>query len=80
MERYEVFLYDLPQVKDGASVPTKPSIARDFGNLSDARRYAVEHKDEFDRIVVIRTRENEQTLVARFTDGEPMALGIDSTS
>lgn len=78
MERFEVYLYDLPQVKDGASIPTKPSMARAFGNGSDAHDYAAAQKDDFDRIVVIRTLDEEQTLVERFRDGEPGAPDDDS--
>jgi hypothetical protein len=38
--------------------------------LEQAKEFAAEHKNQFDRIVVMRVSESEQELVERYTDGE----------
>ena len=71
MERYNVYMYNIPKVgEDGKPVSVNPHQTQEFSQLGDATKHATEHKDEFDRVVVMRTVEEEQKLIERFIDGE----------
>ncbi len=76
MERYDVYLHDVPKVsEDGKkSLPIKPHRGAEFSELEAARKHAAEHKDEFDRVVVMRTMEGEQKMMMRFMDGEEIEV------
>ena len=70
-QRFDVYLYDLPKVgEDGKSIPTDPAETREFTELAEAQKFTAEHKADFDRIVLIQTSGEEQSLVERFHDGE----------
>ena len=69
--RFDVYLYDLPKVgEDGKSISTDPAETREFTELAEAQKFTAERKADFDRIVLIRTSGEEQSLVERFRDGE----------
>ena len=71
MERYDVYLHNVPKVsEDGKVVPIAPHRTQEFSQLEEARKSAAEHKDEFDRVVVIRTVDDKQKMVERYMDGE----------
>lgn len=71
VQRFEVYCYDLPKVgEDGKSIPTDPAETREFAGLEEARKFAVERKGDFDRIVLMQTSGEDQTLVERFRDGD----------
>ena len=70
MERYEVFLHNVPVVKDGKSVPIEPYRTQELSELEEARKFAAAHKDEYDRVVVMRTVDEKQRMMERYIDGE----------
>ncbi len=70
MERYDVYLHNVPVVKDGKSVPIDPHRTRECSDLEEARTFAADHSDEFDRVVVMRTADGEQKMIERYIDGE----------
>jgi hypothetical protein len=71
MDRYEVFLYNVPKLsEDGKSeVPTPPSEKKDFESLDEASRCAADHREKFDRVVLIRVRGEDQKMLERYSDG-----------
>lgn len=76
-QRFDVYLYDLPKVgDDGKSIPTDPAQTNEFQELAEARRFAAERKNDFDRVVVIQTSGEEQSLVERYRDGEEIVPEI----
>ena len=70
MERYDVYLHNVPVVKDGKSVPIEPHRVQEFSELEEAKKFAAEHKDDYDRVVVMRTADEKQRMVERYNDGE----------
>ena len=70
MERYDVYLHNVPVVKDGKSVPIAPHRTQELTDLEEARKLAAAHKDDYDRVVVMRTADEKQTMIERYIDGE----------
>ena len=70
MERYDVYLHNVPKVADGKVVPIEPHRTHEFSELEEARGCAVEHKDAFERVVVMRTADDQQQMIERYIDGE----------
>ncbi len=80
MERYDVYLHNIPKVsEDGMkSLPIEPPRApKELSDLEEASRYAAAHKDEFERVVVIRTVDDKQKMVARYMDGEEIEVVVE---
>jgi len=69
---YEVYLYTIPKVsEDGKkSIPGPESKRQEFTNVEGAKSFASEHKDKFDRVVLIESGEEGQRLLERYIDGE----------
>ena len=76
---YSVYLHDVPKVsEDGKkSLPIQPHRTEEFSDLEAARQLAVDHKDKFDRAVVIRTVDDKQKMVTRFMDGEEIEVAAE---
>ncbi len=76
MERFDVYLHDVPKVSDDGrkSLPIQPHRTEEFSDLEAARQHAAEHKDAFDRVVVIRTADDKQKMVMRYMDGEEIEV------
>ncbi len=76
MEQYDVYLHDVPRVsEDGKkSLPIKPHRTEQFSELEAASQHAAEHKDDFDRVTVIRTVDGKQKMVLRYMDGEEIEV------
>lgn len=76
MEQYDVYLHDVPKVsEDGKkSLPIKPHRTEQFSELESAAKHAAEQRDEFDRVTVIRTVDDKQTMVMRYMDGEEIEV------
>ena len=71
MERYDVYMYNVPKVSpDDKVIPIDPHQTEDFTSLEDAQKCAADNKGKFDRVTVIRTVEEKQKLMERYTDGE----------
>ena len=79
MEQYNVYLHDVPKVsEDGKkSLPIKEHRTEEFSDLDAAGKHATEHKDAFDRVVVIRTAEDKQKMVMRYMDGEEIEVAAE---
>ena len=70
MEQYHVYLHNIPVVKDGKSVPIEPHRVQEFSELEEAKTFAAEHKDDYDRVVLMRTADGKQKMMERYIDGE----------
>ena len=69
MERFDVYLHNVPVVKDDKVVPIEPARTQDFADLGEAKKFAAEHKDAYDRVVLMRTADEKQKMVERYIDG-----------
>ena len=80
MERYDVSLPNIPKVSEAGttSLPIEPHREpKEFSELAEAQEYAAGHKDEFERVVVIRTVDEKQKMVMRFMDGEEIEMEVE---
>ena len=70
--KYDVYMHNLPKVsEDGKeSIPVQPNRTQEFADLEEAKKFAAEHKDQFDRVIVMQTEDGKQKLVERYTDGQ----------
>jgi hypothetical protein len=68
---YKVYLYNIPRVsEDGKQSITVPdSQVKDFESVDDAKIFAAEHKNGFDRIVLMQEDGEGQKMVVRYVDG-----------
>jgi hypothetical protein len=69
---YEVYLYNIPKVsEDGKqAIPVPGNQTKEFDNLDDARKFAEEQKDKFDRVVLLQKDDEGQKMVERYVDGQ----------
>jgi hypothetical protein len=69
---YEVYLYNIPKVsEDGErAIPVPDGRAKEFANVDDARKFAAEHKNNFDRVVLMQKDGEGQNMVERYADGQ----------
>jgi hypothetical protein len=70
MERYDVYLYDLPRVEANKVIPTKDTQTHQFPSVDDAKRFMAENRTKWDRIVLVETVEDKQKALERYRDGE----------
>jgi len=78
---FDVFLYNIPKVTDDGKdvVPVAGSETQGFSSLEEAKQFAADKKQAFDRVVLMRTDdEGVQQMVERYLDGEH-ELGKAST-
>ena len=70
--KYDVLLHNVPKVsEDGTkSLPIAAFQTKEFSDLEEAQKFAAEQKDKFDRVVVMRTRNEKQRMMERYMDGE----------
>jgi hypothetical protein len=68
---YKVYLYNIPKVsEDGKqSIPVPGGEAKDFDGVDDAKIFAAEHKNSFDRVVLMKKDGEGQKMVVRYMDG-----------
>jgi len=68
---YKVYLYNIPKIsgegKQAISVPD--SQVKDFDVLDDAKIFAAERKNNFDRIVLMQKDGEGEKMVVRYLDG-----------
>jgi hypothetical protein len=69
---YEIYLYNVPKVsEDGKqAIPVPDSQMKEFADIDDARKFASEHKSEFDRVVLMQKDEEGQKMIERYVDGQ----------
>ena len=72
MSQYEVYLYNIPKVsEDGKqAIPVPKNETMQFASLDEAKKFAAERKDRFDRAVVMQKDDEGQKLVERYVDGQ----------
>jgi hypothetical protein len=68
---YKVYLYNLPKVsEDGKqAIPVPDSLVKEFDDVNDAKIFAAEHKNNFDRVVLMQEDNEGQKIVVRYIDG-----------
>jgi hypothetical protein len=68
---YKVYLYNIPKVsEDGRQAITVPdSRAKEFDGVDDAKMFAAEQKNNFDRVVLMQEDSEGQKMVVRYVDG-----------
>jgi hypothetical protein len=68
---YKVYLYNVPKVsEDGKqSIPVPDSQVNEFDSVDDAKMFAAERKNNFDRVVLMQEDSEGQKMVVRYDDG-----------
>jgi hypothetical protein len=68
---YKVYLYNIPKVsEDGKqSIPVPGSEVKEFDGGDDAKIFAAEHKNGFDRVVLMQEDDEGQKMVLRYIEG-----------
>jgi hypothetical protein len=68
---YKVYLYNIPKVsEDGKkAIPVPDSRVNEFDGVDDAKIFAAEHKNNFDRVVLVQEDNEGQKVVVRYMGG-----------
>ena len=68
---YKVYLYNIPKVSEESnqSISVPDSQVREFDGPEDAKMFAAEYKNNFDRIVLMQEDNEGQKMVVRYIDG-----------
>jgi hypothetical protein len=68
---YKVYLYNLPKVsEDGKqAIPVPDSQVKEFEGVDDAKIFAAERKNSFDRVVLMQKEDEGQKMILRYVDG-----------
>jgi len=68
---YKVYLYNIPKVsEDGKqAIPVPDSQVKEFDVVDDAKIFAAEHKNHFDRVVLMHVDNEGQKMVVRYANG-----------
>jgi hypothetical protein len=68
---YKVYLYNIPKVSgDGKqAIPAPDSQMTGFDGADDSKIFAAEHKNSFDRVVLMQEDSEGQKMVVRYVDG-----------
>jgi hypothetical protein len=67
---YKVYLYNIPKVsEDGKAIPVPDSQVKEFDGADVAKIFAAEHKNNFDRVVLMREDEEGQKVVVNYVEG-----------
>ena len=68
---YKAYLYNVPKVsEDGKqAIPVPDSQTKEFDGVDDAKIFAAEHKNSFDRVVLMQEDSEGQKMVLRYVDG-----------
>jgi hypothetical protein len=68
---YKVYLYNIPRVsEDGkGAIPVPDSQVKEFDGVDEAKVFAAERKNGFDRVVLMQEDNEGQKIVLRYTDG-----------
>jgi len=64
-------MYNIPKVsEDGKqATPFLDSQAKEFDGVDDAKVFAAEHKNNFDRVVLMQEGDEGQKMIVRYVDG-----------
>jgi hypothetical protein len=68
---YKVYLYNIPKVsEDGKqAIPVPGNQVKEFDGVDDAKIFAAERKNSFDRAVLMQEDNEGQKMVVRYVDG-----------
>jgi hypothetical protein len=68
---YKVYLYNIPKVSedDKQSIPVTDSQVKEFDGVDDAKIFAAERKNSFDRVALMQEDNEGQKMVVRYMDG-----------
>lgn len=68
---YKVYLYNIPKVSEDSkqSIPVPASQMKEFDGVDDAKVFAAEHKNGFERVVLMQEDGEGQKMVLRYIDG-----------
>jgi hypothetical protein len=68
---YKVYLYNIPKVsEDGKqSISVPDSRVKEFDGVDDAKIFAAENKNSFDRVVLMQEDGEGQKMTVRYVDG-----------
>jgi len=68
---YKVYLYNIPKVSedDKQVIPVPDSRVKEFDGVDDAKVFAAERKNSFDRVVLMQEDDDGQKTVLRYVDG-----------
>jgi hypothetical protein len=68
---YKVYLYNIPKVsEDGKqAIPVPDSQVKEFADVDDAKIFAAERKNSFDRVVLMQEDNEGQKMGVRYVDG-----------
>jgi hypothetical protein len=68
---YKVYSYNVPAIsEDGKqAIPVPDSQVNEFDIVDDAKIFAAEHKNNFDRVVLMQEDTEGQNMVVRYVDG-----------
>jgi hypothetical protein len=68
---FDVMLYNVPRVtQDGQrTLPIAGNRTEQFEDVEGAKKFAADHKDKFDRVVLMRREGEEQKMVERYVEG-----------
>jgi hypothetical protein len=68
---YKVYLYNIPKVSEDGnrSIPFPDSQMKEFDGADDAKIFTAEHKNNFDRVVLMQEDNEGQKMVVRYVDG-----------
>jgi len=68
---YKVYLYNVPKVsEDGKqAIPVPDNRTKEFDSVDDAKMFAAEQKNNFDRVVLMQEDSDGQKVVVRYDGG-----------
>jgi hypothetical protein len=68
---YKVYSYNVPTIsEDGKqAIPVPDSQVNEFDIVDDAKIFAAEHKNNFDRVVLMQEDNEGQKMVVRYVGG-----------
>ena len=68
---YKIYLYNIPKVsEDGKQpIPVPGNEVKEFDGVDDAKIFAAEHKNGFDRVVLMQEDDEGQKIVLRYIEG-----------
>ena len=68
---YKVYLYNIPKISEDSkqSIPVPDSQVKEFDGVDDAKIFAAERKNNFDRVVLMQEDNEGQKAVVRYVDG-----------
>lgn len=69
---YDIYLYNIPKVSDSdkQAIPVPNSQVKEFAIVDEAREFAVQQKNNYDRVVLLLKDDDGQKMIERYVDGQ----------